>query len=271
MKLIHLLNMLGYRGKPKRFGHEVVTYDFPTDGQVKYARWLHPKNLDRQIDQQHVDNLRQWISPGDTVIDIGAHSGDTSITMGLAAGPAGHTFAFEPNPYAFDVLKVNASLNPDKANIIPYNLAATEADGDFEFCYSDAGYCNGGLYPKGTEHKHRHYYTLDVQGKNIAALLSEQHPDAIDKLSYIKIDTEGYDRFVIQTLRGLIAARKPVIRSEVMKCLNKQERHEQLGLIESLGYDMFKYDDDSGAAGPRVKKADAMKWEHYDVLATPRA
>src|SRR5688572_22012765 len=83
------------------YGHEVKTFDLTEDGEVQLAQWLHPKERLKTIRQENITLLRRYIREGDLVIDIGAHSGDTTIPLALAAGPTGTTLALEPNPYVF--------------------------------------------------------------------------------------------------------------------------------------------------------------------------
>ena len=74
------------------------------------VRELHPYDMPKSITQPAVDAIRQFVSPGDFVIDIGAHSGDTTVPMALAAGQGGCTLALEPNRYVFKVLAANVTL-----------------------------------------------------------------------------------------------------------------------------------------------------------------
>src|SRR6478752_6435636 len=126
------------------YGYDVREFDLPQDGLVQYAQWQHPYDQTKTITQSAVDAIRQFVSPGDFVIDVGAHSGDTAVPMALAAGQGGCTLALEPNPYVYKVLVANAALNGGKTNIVPRCCAATQDEGDFVFHYSDAGFCNGG-------------------------------------------------------------------------------------------------------------------------------
>lgn len=57
-------------------------------------------------------NWHRLIPPGSTCIDIGAHSGDTSIPMGLIAYDRarerrGAVYAVEPNPALAQILSLN--------------------------------------------------------------------------------------------------------------------------------------------------------------------
>ncbi|HRZ39769.1 MAG TPA: hypothetical protein P5246_02060 [Candidatus Omnitrophota bacterium] len=63
----------------KDYGYIVKKLTLPKDGVFKYARWLHPACGNLHFSQQAMDSLRSMIKPGDTVIDIGAQTGDTTL------------------------------------------------------------------------------------------------------------------------------------------------------------------------------------------------
>ncbi|MGH9594436.1 MAG: hypothetical protein ACRD5L_15200, partial [Bryobacteraceae bacterium] len=77
MKLKELPYLLGLQPAPKTFGYELKQFDLPKDGRVEYAQWLHPNETKKRITQQSVDDLREFLAPGDVAIDIGAHTGDS--------------------------------------------------------------------------------------------------------------------------------------------------------------------------------------------------
>ncbi len=160
MKLRDLPRALGLDQAPREYPHVVDTFIRPRDGTVQLARWLHPGERPKAITQKSVDALRSFLHEGDVAIDIGAHTGDSTVPMALAVGPRGSVFALEPNPYVFKVLAVNAALNPSKTRIVPLMFAAMPQDGEFEFEYSDAGYCNGGLHEGISRWTHGHFSKL---------------------------------------------------------------------------------------------------------------
>lgn len=204
MRLKELGYILGIKPKPRTYGFEVNSFHMANEGKVDYAQWLHPGESRKSLSQDAVDELRRFLSPGDVAIDIGAHSGDTTIPIALAVGPSGCVLALEPNAYVFPILEENAGLNPNKTHIIPLMIAATSDDGEVEFEYSDSGFCNGGLHEGISKWRHGHAFTLKVQGRNLVGLLKRDYARLIDRVRYIKIDTEGYDLSVIKSIRSLL-------------------------------------------------------------------
>lgn len=258
--------------KPHRiheYGFNIVGFDLPEFGRVEYAQWLHPREGTKTITAGSVAELRNFIRPGDVAIDIGAHTGDTTIPMALAAGRGGCVLAFEPNRYVFRILQHNAGLNADRTNIIPLMLAATPEDGEFDFEYSDDGFCNGGLHEGISRWKHKHYFKLRVVGVNLEQYLRNEYPALIGRIRYIKIDAEGYDLIILRTLRGIIEETRPYIRTEVYQHLNEKKRLELFSELHQHRYRVHKMKGDDAYLGPQLSEASLMDWPHYDIFAVP--
>jgi FkbM family methyltransferase len=252
------------------YGYKVREFDLPRDGLIEYAQWQHPYDVPKLITQPAVDAIRQFVSPGDFVVDIGAHSGDTTVPMAIAAGQGGCTLALEPNHYVFKVLAANAALNREKTNIVPRCCAATQADGDFVFHYSDAGFCNGGFRSQQRWRFYRRKHALTIEGRNLLAMLTADFADWLPKLSYIKVDAEGYDRAILESILPVIRGRRPVIRTEVYRKLLARERHELFDLLADADYRIHRFQDDSQPLGEILKRNDMTREKHFDVLAVPR-
>ena len=258
------------RGLFSEYGFQVKTFHLEHDGDVQYAQWLHPKEVPKSIEQAQVNALRKFIRSGDTVIDIGAHTGDTTIPFALAAGPGGCTLALEPNPYVFKVLAKNATLNRAKTNIVPFNFAATETDGVFTFHYSDGAYCNGGFLDQIQNKRHGHRQRLDVHGRNLEKFLRREYGGVLSRLAMVKVDTEGYDRQVLQSILGLVREFQPVIVCEVYRRLTQSEREALFDLISQAGYECYQYAGAVTFVGDHVTRDDLMKSPHFDMVALPR-
>jgi len=50
-------------------------------GEIFYTQWLHPKKAQKQIREEDVDELKTFLAPRDVAIDIGAHTGDSTLPI----------------------------------------------------------------------------------------------------------------------------------------------------------------------------------------------
>lgn len=269
MKAREFANLLGFRSKPQTYGFEVQVFDLPTEGRVEYAQWLHPGESRKAVTQETVDELRRYLKPGDVAIDIGAHSGDSTVPIGLAVGSTGCVLALEPNKFVFPVLEKNSQLNPEKTRIVPLMFAATPEDGEFEFEYSDSGFCNGGRHEGISRWRHAHAFKLRVAGKNLESYLKNQCSQLLPKLSFIKVDAEGYDTRILKTLSSVIAERRPFIKAEVYKHTDQLQREELHQFFAGHRYAVHRVESESCYSGQLLSETDMMKWRHFDIFCTP--
>ena len=271
MKFKEIFFGLGLRPPAREYGFDIRDYDVPGVGKLQFAQWRHPRAGEAVPSVDELNGLKRWLKPGDVAIDIGAHSGDSTLPMALAVGPEGIVLAFEPNKYVFRILAANAGLNRIKTNIHPYPYAAGTDDGPMTFEYSDSGFCNGGRHEGIAAWTHAHFFPLEVQARNIPRLLEGLYPAAtLQKLRFLKIDTEGFDHVVYKSLRPLVARTKPVIRTEMFRHTPEAQRAAYLRDLESDGYETRRMRDTTDYVGEAITAADAMRWSHYDVLAVPR-
>ncbi|MDE0959606.1 MAG: FkbM family methyltransferase [Planctomycetota bacterium] len=269
MKPRELIYMLGIRPKPRKYSHDVIDYDLPVDGMVQYAQWRHPAESTKAVRQDEITELRSFLNPGDVAIDIGAHTGDTALPMALATGPEGCVLALEPNPYVYKVLEINSKLNQQRGHIIPLMFAATPEDGDFDFEYSDEGYCNGGLHVGISKWRHGHAFKLKVTGKHLPTYLAEHYPDLIDKIRFIKVDAEGFDAQILRSMQPLIKKTRPFIKAEVFKLTTRPQREQLFDFLDALKYQVHRVIDCLNYRGPILGRGDLMQVAHYDVFCDP--
>jgi FkbM family methyltransferase len=253
------------------WGHDVREFPLPSDGVVRFAQWRHPRVSQQLITQEEIDGLRQFIRPGDFAIDVGAHTGDTTVPVAIAAGPAGRVLALEPNPHVFKILEVNAALNEHGARIDPHCIAATDEDGQNVFHYGDASFCNGGQLGAWRRNPFRRHYPLSVTGRNLLRLLREEYDALLPRLAYIKVDAEGQDRAILESILPILRERRPVIRTEVFRKLNSSERYGIHDLLTSIGYKVCRYAEGAEPRGPMITRGQMTAEKHFDILALPLA
>ena len=256
----------------KEYGHSIKRHDVGPYGTMDFALWLHPRVWSQNVEHfepSEIDALREYVSEGDLVIDIGAHMGDTTVPLAFAAGKTGITLAIEPNPHVFKVLEVNAKLNTEKTNIVPMCFAVTESDGKCTFLYCDASFCNGGDLGSIEDQSHRHNFPLEVDGRNLETILRRDYKDELHRLTYIKIDVEGYDKEVIRSISGIFREFRPTLVAEVLKKLTPAERDDLYDVLQSCGYQPYLHTGSMPLKGQRINRDDMNNWRHFDILAIP--
>lgn len=271
MKLKNFFQILGFRGKSKHHPYRVYEYDVGENRTALYAQWEHPGESRKVITPELVKAYSEFVSEGDFCIDIGAHSGATSLAAGIAAGPSGCVLSFEPNPFVYHVLEKNARANRHIANIRTMMAAAAPEEGFIDFEYSDSGYCNGGRHENMSVFRHGHAFELEVFAVDVEKELDEDFKDFLPRLSYIKVDAEGYDLYILKSLKNVIEKYRPVIRAEVFKKTSADYRRDLVNYFHGLGYKVYKVIEDPFARGDELTVDNLSLGTHYDVLCLPDA
>ena len=247
------MNIISYfkesfrRKKARRITQEypakIDSFDLKNEGKIEFANWDNPLLSPKFVSQEMVDFFKKFIKQGDLVIDIGANIGDTTVPMALAAGSSGITLGFDPNPYVYKILEINASLNKEKQNIIPLLNAISVKDEDFYYVSSEASFSNGAISPT-KESKHGKFvYPNKIKGINLLQFLEKNYMDKLNVFSFIKIDTEGYDKEIIKSIHDLIEKYKPTIVAESFGDSTNEEKIELYDVIAKHGYEIFYFED----------------------------
>ncbi len=270
MKLKNLFEILGFRGKAKHYGYEEHECLLGPGQSVTYARWKHPNETPKSVDPAFVEAYREILSEGDFCIDIGAHTGDSTLPLGLAVGVNGLVLALEPNPYVYHVLERNVRANRGRMTIETILAAASDHEDFLEFEYSDSGFCNGGRHENIPLLTHGHAFKLEVFCVDLASELRSTYGEYLPRLKFIKTDTEGYDLHVVRGLLPIIREFKPILKVEVFKKTSIEYRRELLNLFAEIDYDVFVIEKEPIQPGLRLTESNLMERAHYDILCKPR-
>jgi FkbM family methyltransferase len=276
------MNMLSYTNKWlekrkikrhfKEYGTHVKKFDLEKEGFVEFTVWDNPLESPKSITQGMVDFYKQFVTEGCLAIDIGAHIGDTTIPIALAAGKTGTTLAFDPNPMVFKILEVNAKLNLDKTNIVPFNYAIAIEPGEYYFNSSEATHNNGGISKK-QKNKHGKYQLKNkVTAVNLLDFLKKEFNAFLNELGFLKIDIEGMDLEILQSIKELIAKSRPTIIAECFKKLDQSDREKLFNLFEQIDFELFYLESFNlnGKIQKISKKEDMSNWNHFDFCAIPK-
>lgn len=221
----------------QKYGYRVDKFRLKNNEEVEYANWLNPLITPKIITQHEIDFFRQYIPEGSFVVDIGANTGDLTVSMSIAASGSGLVLALDPNPHVFAILEANAKLNEGKANIVPLQFAASDQETEFYYASSEASMSNGGLIQDLNDNRHGKYkLEAPIKGVHLGNYLITHYAEWLPKLALIKTDTEGLDFEVLKTLEVVLEKYHPVVISEIFHDMSAATREGIFNLFKRYNY-----------------------------------
>jgi len=145
------------------------------------------------------------VKENDIVFDIGAHIGFFSYFASQKG--AKEVYAFEPNPYVFEILKKHAEMWSDK--IKPFEIALSFQNGEVElFVHEKIGL--GSTILQNRENSslkfNRYNESIRVKTMTLDSFVKEYNVERVD---FIKIDAEGSEREILKGAKETIKKFKP--------------------------------------------------------------
>jgi len=151
-------------------------------------------------------HYRRWLKSGDTVMDIGAHTGRHLRAFLDCVGETGQVFAFEPLPLAFEVLQRRYSGTVAVLN----NVALAKTAGRAEFTFAQGTPEESGLKQRLFNHPDKaHPEVIEVQVETLDAYCQN-----LSNLSFVKIDIEGGEIGCLQGAEQTLARLRPLVSVE---------------------------------------------------------
>jgi FkbM family methyltransferase len=163
------------------------------------------------------------LKPGDTVVDIGANIGAFSILAASLVGPSGRVIAFEPMPETFERLKENIALN-GLDNVECCNAAIDAEEGVITLH-------SGNKSAYASAHNVNEVALLDDRTISPCLTLERVFKDhRIDRVDLLKVDCEGSEYGIMESLRPELATRIDQIAMELHPVKGKSSK----GLVDTL-------------------------------------
>ena len=139
------------------------------------------------------------VREGMCVADIGANVGYYTLLMADLVGPAGRVLSFEPNPPIASRLRRSLAINGFDGRTTLHEVALDAAQGESLLAVPPGG-------PGGA------HVIVDTQGRTGVPIPLRRF-DAIpgaDEVAFIKIDTEGAEPRVWESMRGVLDRGRPL-------------------------------------------------------------
>jgi FkbM family methyltransferase len=163
--------------------------------------------IPEEYEPQVFSLLKQTITPGAVVLDVGANVGVLAMIMARWCGPKGHIHAFEPNPNPKQVLIEHLRLNGLSNRVTVCPLALSDVDGTTTF------YATG---ISGKSALSNANIGLDAEEFQVPVTTIDAYCHSLNiRPSLIKIDVEGFEFSVLNGARNTLKEVRPSVLIEL--------------------------------------------------------
>lgn len=155
---------------------------------------------DGMYEPETVRVFASLLSPGMTVLDIGANIGQYTLVASRRVGPTGQVHAFEPSPHLAGRLKENLAMN-GITNVVVNEVAVSDAVGEAVLSCPDPD--NPGentIVSAGADG--RPTTSVPVKTTTIDTYLAER---SVRRVDLVKIDIEGAELLALRGASALLA------------------------------------------------------------------
>lgn len=162
------------------------------------------------FEKEEIDFLTQNLKNGDIFIDIGANVGLFSLLASPLVGNSGKVIAFEPSPVTFERLKENIEYNKFE-NVEIVNKGISDKEGVLSINLYEEGYDAWNSFAPSPENFNKALKKHDVV---VTTLDNELRNIDKSKIKLIKIDVEGWEKFVLNGAKDILENYAPIIMME---------------------------------------------------------
>ncbi|MEJ7783927.1 MAG: FkbM family methyltransferase [Solirubrobacteraceae bacterium] len=182
-------------------------------------------------DRHIVELLAPYIEPGTVALDIGASLGLWTLPLARAAAfNRGRLWCFEPNPENLPWLEANIGRNELSSVVEVHAVALGSRRGTAQLGCREHGGGNGALLDAAAAE------TVEVPVIRLDDL------DFQRRVSFVKMDVEGFELEVLRGARTLIERDRPSIFGEFNQAwlrMRGEDLAAELASITALGYGIF--------------------------------
>jgi FkbM family methyltransferase len=184
--------------------------------------------------------LEKTLRPGDAAFDVGSHVGLFALVMAQLVGPEGRVVAFEPNPSARQFLNRHVRMNRFDERITVEPVALGDKAGEATLYAGPVTADSGGAADPGSSLYAQKHLTTPV-AVEVARIDDYCLRNGITP-RVIKLDVEGYERFVIEGAAATLARGDVRVLCEVhvdnMRMIDESP-DKLLQTIKRIGYGAF--------------------------------
>lgn len=212
--------------------------------------------------------LEKYIPKDAVVMDVGANAGYFTKVFSRMA-PEGRVYAFEPGSYAGSILKRVVSMRGlHNVVICPFGLSdqrshntlhmPVKAKGNLGFGLSHLGHSHA-VDARATKTEEIHLNTLDIFVTDME----------IDRIDFIKCDTEGWEMRMLVGASASLKKFRPVLMLEVVDAFLGRAGDSAKALWNFLhdhNYNIYRIAEN----GDLISSPTPPEKEYWDIICIPR-
>lgn len=171
----------------------------------------------------------QHLHPGDVYVDVGANIGYYTLVAAQRVGLEGKVIAYEPDTDNFSLLQANVNRN-HLSQVSCFNLALSDRNAVGQLYLSEDNFGDHRIYVSADDRKSR----------TITLVNGEEHVlQQTTRIDFLKIDTQGYEFFVVNGLARLIEKNRSHLRMILEFCPygirhSGADGHELVRLLQDM-------------------------------------
>lgn len=177
--------------------------------------------------------LINFLKKGDVFFDVGAHVGYYSILASTLVESSGQVHSFEPTPRTFESLKENASR---KSNITVNNRAILDKETEIEFVDYGPKYSAFNSFKARTSDEMK--FLAEPERINVRTISLDNYcRDKGVSPTMIKIDAEGAEHLILQSMQHILTHIKPLVTLEVAGDVEWAKNcKDSIEILQKYGY-----------------------------------
>jgi FkbM family methyltransferase len=183
--------------------------------------------------------VNNTLKDGDVFIDIGSNIGLFSLIASNLVGRNGKVISFEPSPKTFKRLEENIELN-ELQNVKLNNIGLSDKKGTLKLHVSENGHDAWDTFATDINNI-KYQNSIEV---NINTLDNEIENIGVNNIKLIKIDVEGWEKFVLLGAIETIKKFSPILLIEFTAENTENAGYNVLeiyDIVTNLGYRWYRY------------------------------
>jgi FkbM family methyltransferase len=207
--------------------------------------------------------IKKHLTPGDTFVDIGANIGQHSLFASQVVGSSGKVISFEPIPRIYEQFKKSVDFNNFK-NIDVYNLGCGSKQEELEI-FSAANAGASSIIDS----------SRDTDKEKIRLVTADSILEKYEKVSFIKIDVEGYEYFALQGLEKTIKKYRPKMLIEYSpfyyRLFDSSHGQKIIELLKNSDYLIYNLEDNGSLVDVEYfAEAETVNLAQTNLLVIPK-